>query len=224
MTSEQVYYVAVNGQKTGPFSINELKTQNIKRDTLVWTEGLSEWTKAEFIPALKELFKAMPPPVPGSETKSSYQQAPPPPPYGGSDQKYFGYQLARRRERLFATILETIIIVVPLFLLFGEGIFEGDPYSLSSIIGGAIISAIFGAVFYAMWGGNLGHKVMGLQVISSKDGTIQKNAKTGALRESLKNVFGLVILPLVWLLWDSDRQNLYDKVVNTYVIKKSRNW
>jgi uncharacterized RDD family membrane protein YckC len=128
--------------------------------------------------------------------------------------------LARRRERLFATIIEAIIIAVPILLLFGDDISDSDPYSFSSIVGGGILSAILGAIFYPMWGGNLGHKIMGLKVISAENGEIQSNAKTGAIREALKSVFSLVFIPVVWLLWDDNRQNLYDKVVKTYVVKK----
>jgi uncharacterized RDD family membrane protein YckC len=61
---------------------------------------------------------------------------------------------------------------------------------------------------------------MGLTVISVENGEIQNNAKTGAIREVLKCVFSLVIIPDVWLLWDDNRQNLYDKVAKTYVVKK----
>jgi uncharacterized RDD family membrane protein YckC len=71
-----------------------------------------------------------------------------------------------------------------------------------------------------MWGGNLGHKIMGLIVISSETGEIQNNVKTGALREALKSVFSVIIIPVLWLLWDDNKQNLYDKVINTYVVKK----
>ncbi|MBV6462021.1 MAG: hypothetical protein HJHJAOHD_02157 [Flavobacteriales bacterium] len=216
------FYIAVNGQQTGPFTIEDLKAKNIQRDTLVWTEGLDNWTKAEHIPMLKEVLRATPPPLPNNEAKTTSQQVPPPPTPTPpiSNDKYFGYELARRRERLFATIIEAIIIAVPILLLFGDDVSNSDPYSLGSIVGGAILSAILGAIFYPMWGGNLGHKIMGLKVISAENGEIQSNAKTGAIREALKSVFSLVFIPVVWLLWDDNRQNLYDKVVKTYVVKK----
>lgn len=216
------FYIAVNGQQTGPFTIEDLKAKNIQRDTLVWTEGLDNWTKAEHIPMLKEVLRATPPPLPNNEAKTTSQQVPPPPTPTPpiSNDKYFGYELARRRERLFATIIEVIIIAVPILLLFGDDVSNSDPYSLGSIVGGAILSAILGAIFYPMWGGNLGHKIMGLKVISAENGEIQSNAKTGAIREALKSVFSLVFIPVVWLLWDDNRQNLYDKVVKTYVVKK----
>jgi len=216
------FYIAVNGQQTGPFTIEDLKAKNIQRDTLVWTEGLDNWTKAEHIPMLKEVLRATPPPLPNNEAKTTSQQVPPPPTPTPpiSNDKYFGYELARRRERLFATIIEAIIIAVPILLLFGDDVSNSDPYSLGSIVGGAILSAILGAIFYPMWGGNLGHKIMGLKVISAENGEIQSNAKTGAIREALKSVFSLVFIPVVWLLRDDNRQNLYDKVVKTYVVKK----
>lgn len=218
----QQFYIAVNGQQTGPFTIDDLKAKNIQRDTLVWTEGLDNWTKAEHIPLLKDVLRATPPPLPNTEAKTPSQQVPPSPTQTPpvSNDKYFGYELARRRERLFATIIEAIIISVPILLLFGDSVSDSDPYSLGSIVGYGILSAILGAIFYPMWGGNLGHKIMGLKVISAENGEIQTNAKTGAIREALKSVFSLVFIPVVWLLWDDNRQNLYDKVVKTYVVKK----
>jgi uncharacterized RDD family membrane protein YckC len=219
----QQFYLAVNGQQTGPFTIDDLKSKNILRDTLVWTEGLDNWTKAEHIPLLKEVLRATPPPLPNTETKTTSQHVPPPPtptPQPNANDKYFGYELARRRERLLATLIEGIIIVVTFLLIFGDLLGQSDPYSFGSIVGGAILSAILGAIFYPMWGGNLGHKIMGLKVISAENGIIQSNAKTGAIREALKSIFSIVFIPVVWLLWDDNRQNLYDKVVKTYVVKK----
>lgn len=217
----QQFYIAVNGQQTGPFTIDDLKTKNIHRDTLVWTVGLDNWTKAEYIPILKEVLRATPPPLPNSETKTTSQQVPPPPSPKApiSNDKYFGYDLARKRERLFAILIEGIIIAVPIFILFGDDISENDLYSFGSFVGYGILYAILGAIFYPIWGGNLGHKIMGLKVISSENGEVQNNAKAGAIREALKYVFSLVFIPIVWLLWDDNRQNLYDKVVKTYVVK-----
>jgi uncharacterized RDD family membrane protein YckC len=83
-----------------------------------------------------------------------------------------------------------------------------------------ILSAIFGAIFYSMWGGNLGHKIVGLAVISAQNGEIQNKAITGAVREALKSVFSFAFIPFLWLLWDDYKQNLYDKVVKTYVVNK----
>ena len=60
-----VYNVAVNGQSTGPFDMNTL-TQMIMagtllRETLVWTSGMANWTKAGDVNELKPMFSEMPP-------------------------------------------------------------------------------------------------------------------------------------------------------------------
>ena len=34
------YFVAVNGQQTGPFEEDQLLAQNVTPDTLIWTEGM----------------------------------------------------------------------------------------------------------------------------------------------------------------------------------------
>jgi len=133
------------------------------------------------------------------------------------ENKYFGYKLASMQDRFFATVIETIILALPGL------VFTGDKGAMGEIIGFAgeiILSAILGAIFYKMWSGNLGHKIMGLKVISSVDGADQNTPLTGAVREGLKNLFGIVLMPIIWLLWDADSQNLYDKVVKTYVVKK----
>ena len=66
---EKSYFVAVNGQQTGPFSMTELKAQSasrtLTRDSLVWSEGMSGWTKAVEVPELAALFASVPPPLPG---------------------------------------------------------------------------------------------------------------------------------------------------------------
>ncbi len=224
----QQFYIAVNGQQTGPFTIDELKAKSIQRDTLVWTEGIDNWTRAEHIPLLKDVLKATPPPIPNVETKTTTQQVPPPPtptPPPITNDKYFGYELARRRERFFAYLAQSLIILIPLLIIFGKEILDSnEDFSIGSLfidaIIGAIVGAIFGAIFYPIWSGNLGHKIFGLKVISSEDGSDYIEVSRGALREAVKGALSAFFIPAMWLLWDDNRQNLYDKVVKTYVVKK----
>lgn len=58
------YYYLKNNFRYGPVNFENLKSKEIKKDTLVWYEGLKDWTKAEEIKELKELFKVTPPPTP----------------------------------------------------------------------------------------------------------------------------------------------------------------
>ena len=64
------YYIAVNGQQSGPFNTAQLQqmAQNgeITRQTLVWKNGMPQWAEAGNVPELSSLFAAQtPPPVPG---------------------------------------------------------------------------------------------------------------------------------------------------------------
>ncbi len=63
------YYLAIGGQQTGPFVTDVLKQKitsgELKRDTLVWKTGMEQWTAAGQVAELAELFKEVPPPIPG---------------------------------------------------------------------------------------------------------------------------------------------------------------
>ena len=63
------YYVADNGQQTGPFPLSEIQSRivsgTIGRDTLVWAAGMASWSAAGEVDALKTQFGQTPPPLPG---------------------------------------------------------------------------------------------------------------------------------------------------------------
>lgn len=67
------YYVAINGQAAGAFDVNTLaqmkSTGQFNADSLVWKNGMTEWTKASNIDELKYLFTNNPtiPPIPNIE-------------------------------------------------------------------------------------------------------------------------------------------------------------
>ncbi len=67
------YFHLLNDQQLGPVSIEELKKKNIKKDTLIWAEGMDDWKPAAQLPELKDMFKVVPPPPPK-------KPVPPPPP------------------------------------------------------------------------------------------------------------------------------------------------
>lgn len=47
------YYLAKDGNPTGPYSVEQLKMQNIVPDTLLWNESMPAWTRAGDIPELQ---------------------------------------------------------------------------------------------------------------------------------------------------------------------------
>lgn len=62
------YFVAVGGQQQGPFAppvLQQMVQQGtLQRDTLVWKQGMPNWTKAGDVAELSGLFGAVPPPLP----------------------------------------------------------------------------------------------------------------------------------------------------------------
>jgi membrane protease subunit (stomatin/prohibitin family) len=63
------YFVALDGQQTGPFNMAELtaqcSSQQLTREHLVWAEGMAGWLKAKEVDELAPLFASVPPPLPG---------------------------------------------------------------------------------------------------------------------------------------------------------------
>lgn len=47
-----LYWIIINGQKTGPLSLEETLKQPLRPETLVWHQGLASWQQAHTIPAL----------------------------------------------------------------------------------------------------------------------------------------------------------------------------
>jgi membrane protease subunit (stomatin/prohibitin family) len=68
LPTERSFYVVRAGQQAGPFTTSELDRQiqagELTRASLVWTQGMSEWSSAEAVPDLAHLFATTPPPIP----------------------------------------------------------------------------------------------------------------------------------------------------------------
>ena len=62
------YFVAVNGQQQGPYTVATLQNMaaqgSITRDTLVWKQGMPNWSKVTDVTELGHLFGPVPPPIP----------------------------------------------------------------------------------------------------------------------------------------------------------------
>jgi membrane protease subunit (stomatin/prohibitin family) len=62
------FFLGIGGQQVGPFDVNALVAKlhdgSLTRETLVWKQGMPEWTRAEKVAELQALFAAAPPPLP----------------------------------------------------------------------------------------------------------------------------------------------------------------
>ncbi|TAH19895.1 MAG: SPFH domain-containing protein [Cytophagales bacterium] len=63
-----VFHVAVNGQQTGPFNLQQLQQMlqagQFNQQSLVWSQGMAGWTAAGQVSQLSGVFSSMPPPLP----------------------------------------------------------------------------------------------------------------------------------------------------------------
>jgi len=133
------------------------------------------------------------------------------------------YKLASKGKRLLATIVESIIIAIFVYIL--QSITSsGTIRLLESGLKGELLYYGFIAVvigsLYPQYLGNLGHAIFKLKVISSETGEDYKTSFQGITRELLKYVLTFLIIPAIWILWDEKNQNLYDKITKTLVVEK----
>lgn len=122
------FYIDSEGKQKGTFSPEELKNENIKRDTLVWTQGMSEWMRASDISELNALF---------IESAGYYPpQQPAPQPVTPPVQQpgaYLGTQPRTQQMPPKSWLVESILVTVLPFILCSS------IFSLLGIIG--IVSA-----------------------------------------------------------------------------------
>ena len=71
MPTQVLYYYAVNGAQQGPVSIEQLRalfaSRTINRESLVWKQGMTNWTALQEVEELKSFLGGnTPPPLPGT--------------------------------------------------------------------------------------------------------------------------------------------------------------
>ncbi len=70
LPSAPKFFAAIDGKQSGPFDATALRQQidagAVTRETLVWTEGMANWTAAKDVDAVAAMFGSAPPPLPPS--------------------------------------------------------------------------------------------------------------------------------------------------------------
>ena len=65
---QSAFHISVNGQQAGPFNMQQLQqlvmSGQLTPSTFVWKTGMAEWTEANKLIELQQLFNAAPPPPP----------------------------------------------------------------------------------------------------------------------------------------------------------------
>jgi hypothetical protein len=70
-TDEKIFFIEEDGQRKGPFSIDEIEpmiqAEQIIPQTKVWKNGMSDWRRADSVPEIRNMFKSLPPPISGDK-------------------------------------------------------------------------------------------------------------------------------------------------------------
>ena len=74
---EEYYYLTPDNQRVGPFTLNDLICQSINAQTLIWRNGLLQWTSARQVPEVAALLANTPPPIPSESTGEGPRCCPP---------------------------------------------------------------------------------------------------------------------------------------------------
>ena len=57
------YFHSDGREKQGPLTFEELKQEGINDKTLIWFNGLEDWTQAKNLDEMKSILELLPPPI-----------------------------------------------------------------------------------------------------------------------------------------------------------------
>ena len=115
--SDQIYFIIEESKQIGPLSLEEMIKRPINRETLMWREGLKEWTKAKNLAELEAIVEKLPPPFNSSENDVPFLKVRGVPFFNKNYQE--SDQLKAARQKLFTIFSNGLWIVIKFYLLFG---------------------------------------------------------------------------------------------------------
>jgi uncharacterized RDD family membrane protein YckC len=141
-----------------------------------------------------------------------------------------GRDFASWGSRVAAYLLDTLILLVPLAILFVI-VIAADPGDTSAAWGALglayLATLVLPFVYFTVLHGNergqtVGRRALGIRVVGDESGeSIGYGRALG--RYAITFVFGIVVIPILldylWPLWDQKNQALHDKVVGSVVVR-----
>ncbi|MEA4841024.1 MAG: DUF4339 domain-containing protein [Bacteroidales bacterium] len=148
------YFYAENGQQFGPFTLEVLKDKKIKKSTLVWTEGIDDWAKAETFEELKSMLVLEPPPLPKSIieeprdfSRSNESLKPKEKPV---HRNFTDYDLNYKKE-IGVTIVGVVLLIIPLVIAMLGGFTAESVDEYNRIRITSAIVAFFIRIIVCIW-------------------------------------------------------------------------
>ncbi len=232
----QIWYYSRGENQEGPVPIEQLqellRTGAIQPDNLVWTEGLTQWTAAQMIPAL--IGTATAAPVPPSAVAPAmpigilgYQSTT----YGHADYAGFWIRFAAVFIDGLILYIALTLINLPLFAAAGVNYFEylsgTRQHSGPEILAGVVsffISVFAHWLYYALQESStrqatIGKRALGIVVTDMEGQPISFGRATGRF-------FGKYISSLIFMIgfmmagWTQNKQALHDMMASTLVVRR----
>lgn len=151
------YYVNEMGTQAGPVDITALSSLNIKGDTLVWYEGLSEWVPARTVAELAQILNpSVPPTLNAGFTPPTYN-----PMQNGYVNNYANPN-QKPSSYMWLAILTTLLCCLPAGIVsivyaskvdscWVSGDYEGARYNSDKAKTWGIISAVAAAAVFVIY-------------------------------------------------------------------------
>jgi len=153
------FFYSFGGNKQGPVYLEELIDANITNETLIWFEGLPQWTPAGKIEELVPILELIPPPIPDQsqekfveETRASIaqdhlitqMQQQPQAHRKNMFSKPFSFEgRIKRTEYLFSILIYYALTFCIGYIIGSVGLSDGTNYGMAYIYLGSILPAIF---------------------------------------------------------------------------------
>lgn len=219
---EQKYFIHDGIDKKDPYTLEELRSQDVKRYTLIWHGGLNNWTEAEKLYELKSLFETASPTI---NLNKEIQVVPPSLPQTTNNVNYrignieylndntikvyyeneiVQYRFANFGERLGARLLDVLVIILPAMLI---PVLPGWLY------------------FSLMHSGTdqqtLGQKAAGIKLLSTDGMKVNFGQATGRFFANILNVMTFFI-GFFMFFFNRRNQCLHDSISSTIVVSELR--
>lgn len=218
---EKKYYIHDGFDKKGPYSLEELKSIEIQKHTLILHDGINNWTEAGNLYELKNIFPETLSPTTINLTKE-IQKVPPTLPQTTNIDYRLGrieylkdntlqihyenviiqYRYANFIERLLARIIDIVIIIIP----------------------AAIIPLLPSWLYFSLMHSSedqqtIGQKALSIKLLSTDGAKIGFGQSTGRFFANILNALTLLI-GLFMFFFNRRNQCLHDMLASTIVVSE----
>lgn len=206
---DTIYFIIFNGQRQGPYTKEELVEIGITAQTQVWYKGLADWTEAQYLNELKDIFQHKPMHIVGD----NYTQA------QGERIGNVIYHADKRQVTLFTPQGEVYYVYAD----FGNRLVALLIDHLICLFA-SIIPVVGPWLYYALLHSSegqatLGQRVMNIRCLSMEGNSIDFGQATGRFFMSIISSL-LFCFGYFFYFGNDKKQTLHDSVAKTIVVKE----